>query len=270
MRRVSSAQRVFRVVSTVLPPTSSPGFATLRTPVAVRDRHDPRIGHLIGLSFQRAAACANRQHTVFDDRQEGPLLLSASQHAKDGLAQMMDSGYGGSHWLASFALYLFLPTWDCPNLRRLTGKPARRAEIGCAIVRSPNGRNCLVRRSRFTRQKLKDDILHVNDVVASAIESGERQQQYAAGPLIPPLVERYNQLLAQTAESEHHQLERTVGRMLTDLRRHASSLAKQVSGQRAEKTADAGQPFAVASTSGQRLSRRSAGATQQAQVCRRW
>ncbi|HND11193.1 MAG TPA: hypothetical protein PLY80_12190, partial [Pseudomonadota bacterium] len=92
-------------------------------------------------------------------------------------------------------------------------------------------------------KKLKDDILHVNDVVASAIESGERQQQYAAGPLIPPLVERYNQLLAQTAESEHHQLERTVGRMLTDLRRHASSLAKQVSGQRAEKAADAGQPF---------------------------
>jgi len=108
MRRVLPPGEFSAWYRQFLPPTSSPGFATLRTPVAVRDRHDPRIGHLIGLSFQRAAALRGIASTLsFDDRQEGPLLLSASQHAKDGLAQMMDSGYGGSHWLASFALYLF-------------------------------------------------------------------------------------------------------------------------------------------------------------------
>lgn len=92
-------------------------------------------------------------------------------------------------------------------------------------------------------KKLKDDILHVSDVVAQALENGERQQQYEATPLIPPLVERYSQLLSQASDAEHPVLERTVGRMLTDLRRQASNLAVQVSGRRVEKAADAGQPF---------------------------
>ncbi len=92
-------------------------------------------------------------------------------------------------------------------------------------------------------KKLKDDILHVSDVVASALESGDRYQQYEAGALLPALVDRYAKLLAETTEAEHAQIERTIGRMLTDLRRQASALAKQVSGQRVEKAADAGQPF---------------------------
>ena len=91
--------------------------------------------------------------------------------------------------------------------------------------------------------KLKDDILHVSDVVAAALESGERQKQYEASPLIPPLVARYSQLLAEASEVDQPVIERTVGRMLTDLRRHASNLEQQVSGRRVAKAADAGQPF---------------------------
>ena len=91
--------------------------------------------------------------------------------------------------------------------------------------------------------KLKSDILHVSDVVAAALESGDRQKQHAAGPLIPPLVERYSELLRNVDETERNGLERLVGRMLTDLRRQASALAKQEAGQRAKRAADAGQPF---------------------------
>lgn len=92
-------------------------------------------------------------------------------------------------------------------------------------------------------QKLKDDIFHVQDVVAAAIESGERPKQYAAGPLIPPLVRRYEELLSQSEAEEQSALERSIGRFLTDLRRQASGLAQQVSGRPVEKAADAGQPF---------------------------
>ncbi len=91
--------------------------------------------------------------------------------------------------------------------------------------------------------KLKDDIIHVHDVVAAAIESGERPKHYAASPLIPPLVKRYEELLAQVPEAEQATMERTVGRMLTDLRRQASKLSQQVAGRPVEKAADAGQPF---------------------------
>ena len=64
-------------------------------------------------------------------------------------------------------------------------------------------------------QKLKDDIFHVQDVVAAAIESGERPKQYAAGPLIPPLVRRYEELLSQSEAEEQSALERSIGRFLT-------------------------------------------------------
>jgi len=107
MRRVLSPSEFAHWLSSFLPRSNSPEFARLRTPIAVRDRHDPRIGHLIGLSFQRAAALRGIAKSLPTGHPEiEPLQRIAAVHAKDGLIQMMDSGYGGEHWLASFALYL--------------------------------------------------------------------------------------------------------------------------------------------------------------------
>lgn len=92
-------------------------------------------------------------------------------------------------------------------------------------------------------QELKNDILSVGDVVATAIEGGDRRTQYEAALLIPPLIERYNALLLQSTDDEKQAIERVVGRMLTDLRRQAAVLARLDSGRRAERAADAGQPF---------------------------
>ena len=107
MRRVLSPSEFAHWLGAFLPRSDTPEFARLRTPIAVRDRHDPRIGHLIGLSFQRAAALRGIARSLPKGHPEVESLERiAAVHAKDGLTQMTDSGYGGEHWLASFALYL--------------------------------------------------------------------------------------------------------------------------------------------------------------------
>lgn len=107
MRRVLSPQDFARWLHTFLPDWESPELARLRSPVEVRDLKDPRIGHLIGLSFQRAAAfrgvaTALRAQPALAQK----LSVFAERHTQTALAQIKDSGYGGTHWLASFALYL--------------------------------------------------------------------------------------------------------------------------------------------------------------------
>lgn len=107
MHRVLSPSEFSRWLAQFLPRSKSPEFARLQAPPEVRDRHDPRIGHLIGLSFQRAAALHGISRSLpTGDAEAAALMQIANRHAHDGLRQMMDSGYGGEHWLASFALYL--------------------------------------------------------------------------------------------------------------------------------------------------------------------
>lgn len=107
MGRVLSAS-AFRIwLKTFLPAISSTEFAPLAQPVEVRDRHDPRIGHLIGLALQRAwcyAGLARRMPS--GSREQIQFEALATKHRRAGLRQMFDSGYGGHHWLASFAIYL--------------------------------------------------------------------------------------------------------------------------------------------------------------------
>jgi hypothetical protein len=72
----------------------------------VLDKKDPKIGHLIGLAFQRAwtmrgiAAALDKK-----DVRRMLLLKSAQWHESQGLSLMSGSGYGGEHWLASFAVF---------------------------------------------------------------------------------------------------------------------------------------------------------------------
>jgi hypothetical protein len=102
--------------------------------------------------------------------------------------------------------------------------------------------------------QIKDDIFAAIDEVGAALESGDRHRQLQAGPLLPPLIARYEALVEKLPESARERFERTVGRMLTDLRRQAGFLATQVGGQKAERAADGGgQPFLLQRTPGKSI-----------------
>lgn len=94
--------------------------------------------------------------------------------------------------------------------------------------------------------QLRDDVYGAIDEVGNALESGEHQQQIAAGKLVEPLVARYQSLLTSLPENgaERDRLERGLGRVLTDLRRTAGKLSQRQDGHKAQRAADAGgQPF---------------------------
>jgi hypothetical protein len=106
MHRVLPRDEFAAWLAGFLPPAGSPRFRPLLAPVEVRDRHDPRIGHLIGLAFHRAWTMRGVAGALAEDDPTGALLLRlADLHQDEGLKQMFDSGYGGEHWLASFAVY---------------------------------------------------------------------------------------------------------------------------------------------------------------------
>jgi hypothetical protein len=90
-----------------LPPLTSPKFSPLLTPPRVLDRKDPKIGHLIGLSMQRAWTMRGIASALQpDDPRAVAFRRLAGVHRDDALKLMFDSGYGGAHWLASFAVYM--------------------------------------------------------------------------------------------------------------------------------------------------------------------
>jgi hypothetical protein len=108
MRRVLDRDEFAAWLDRFLPGLSSTGFAPLRTPPEVRDLKDPKIGHLIGLSYQRAAAYRGIARALPDgDRRREVFERLAAVHRDDAVAKTFASGYGGEHWLASFAIYLF-------------------------------------------------------------------------------------------------------------------------------------------------------------------
>ena len=90
-----------------LPAPWSTAYRPLLRPVTVKDLKDPRIGHLIGLSFQRAWALTRIARALRpDDPRRAIYTRSADLHCDTAFSQIEKSGYGGTHWLASFAIYL--------------------------------------------------------------------------------------------------------------------------------------------------------------------
>ncbi|MBU1239059.1 DUF2891 domain-containing protein [Myxococcota bacterium] len=107
MSRVLPKEAFVKWFNTFLPKPWSEAFRTMRTPTPVKDLKDPRIGHLIGLSFQRAWAAARLARVLPADSPEAKLYAAiANRHCAEGFSQIDKSGYGGTHWLASFAIYL--------------------------------------------------------------------------------------------------------------------------------------------------------------------
>jgi hypothetical protein len=67
-------------------------------PLKPKGTKDPQISHLIGLNFHRAWSLSSLSKTYAD---------LAQQHAQTGTDLMFGSGYGGTHWLATFAIFHF-------------------------------------------------------------------------------------------------------------------------------------------------------------------
>jgi hypothetical protein len=115
MRRILPPPEFAAWLDRFLPPVDAERFAPLRTPVSVRDRHDPKIGHLIGLAFHRAWCFEGIASALpGPDARRASYRNLAALHRQAGLAQMFDAGYGGSHWLASFAIYLLTGAGAAP------------------------------------------------------------------------------------------------------------------------------------------------------------
>ena len=97
-----------RWLNNFLPPLKSEEFSPLRSPPIVLDKEDPGIGHLIGLMFHRAWTMNQISYSLpKNDRRKSTLRKIALDHGKTGYSLMFDSGYSGSHWLATFALYMY-------------------------------------------------------------------------------------------------------------------------------------------------------------------
>jgi hypothetical protein len=79
----------------------------------------------------------------------------------------------------------------------------------------------------------------INEVDA-AIESGEGPRQLAAGQLVAELSKRYADLLGALNLADKDAVERRLGRRITDLRRAGAQLTRRDSGQKVDKSRDAG------------------------------
>jgi len=119
MRRVLDQQQFVMWLDELLPSFASSRSRSLLQPPVVKDREDPRIGHLIGLSLHRAWTMGGIAAALpAIDGRRLVLQRSAALHRQHALQQMFDSGYGGEHWLASFAIYLLTDVGAPPSSPR--------------------------------------------------------------------------------------------------------------------------------------------------------
>ena len=106
MRRVLGRHEFEIWIRRFFPPLASYAFRSLHVPPRINDLKDPRIGHLIGLSLHRAWCMRGIAQAISGQRVKAKILLGlADIHLTKASQQIFASGYGGAHWLASFALF---------------------------------------------------------------------------------------------------------------------------------------------------------------------
>lgn len=106
MRRVLPPAEMGRWLEGFLPPLASPKFQSMRAPPEVRDVKDAKLVHLIGLMFHRAWTLQGIAKALGPGDPRGASLGQlATIHEYEGLRLLFTSDYGGSHWLATFAVF---------------------------------------------------------------------------------------------------------------------------------------------------------------------
>ena len=107
MRRVMSREAFSGWLSAFMPQIPEDGSTRWLAPGVVLDPTDGKLVHLDGFNLSRAwnlEAIAARLPE--GDARIPSLLAAAQEHRETGLAAVSDAHYEGSHWLASFAVYL--------------------------------------------------------------------------------------------------------------------------------------------------------------------
>ena len=107
MTRVMDSAEFAQWLHNFLPGLSDVDGESWLQPGRVADPTDGRLVHIDGLNLTRAWALAGiAQHLPVDDQRLEPLLRCAAAHRARGLDAVTGEHYAGSHWLASFAVYL--------------------------------------------------------------------------------------------------------------------------------------------------------------------
>lgn len=109
MRRVLSKEEFVRWFKDFLPEIPY----TLTSPAVVADRNDPKGVHLDGLNLSRAWCMFELAKALPDDSQtHRDLWQSGYRHAAVALPNVLSDNYMGTHWLATFAVYMYLSLAD--------------------------------------------------------------------------------------------------------------------------------------------------------------
>lgn len=107
MRRVLPGEQFSAWLDTFLPDLPTDGSIEWLPPGVVNDATDGKLVHLDGVNLSRAWALEGIASALpASDLRRDALLSTARKHRAVGIAAVSDAHYAGSHWLASFALYL--------------------------------------------------------------------------------------------------------------------------------------------------------------------
>lgn len=107
MRRVLDEDEYIEWLEDFLPDLSKPDYTPFLEPIEV-ELDELMKYHLIGLNISKAWCMDGVAASLPSDHKYKRILKdSAEKHAKEGMKQAFSEDYGGSHWLLSFALYLF-------------------------------------------------------------------------------------------------------------------------------------------------------------------
>jgi hypothetical protein len=103
MRRILARSAFMNWLSKFMP---SAGLANVIKPPIVSDRTDYQIVHLDGLSLSRGWCLRGIANALPPaDLRRGGMLEASRKLIADALPHIASGGYGGEHWLASFAVY---------------------------------------------------------------------------------------------------------------------------------------------------------------------
>ena len=109
MRRVLSKEDFVRWFKDFMPEIPY----ALTYPAVVADRDDPKGVHLDGLNLSRAWCMFELAKVLPDDSQSHRDLWQAGyRHAAAALPNVLSDSYMGTHWLATFAVYMYLSLAD--------------------------------------------------------------------------------------------------------------------------------------------------------------
>lgn len=107
MRRVLPTEQFSVWLGQLIPEIPTDGDGTWLQTGMVSDPTDGRLVRLAGLNLSRAWALGAIADALPASDQRSAALKSAAQmHATKGIESALGDHYAGSHWLASFAVYL--------------------------------------------------------------------------------------------------------------------------------------------------------------------